>query len=96
MENNNNYTNAMYMDEDFEAEAYEEIINHFSKFLNVERLYRKIEPRFVYKHSVAVHIVEQINKVHPKHKIICIELPNYEGCFLIYFQEILDDCLAKL
>lgn len=90
------HTTTSLFDEDFETEAYEEIQEHFEKFLNANRLYRKIEPRFVYKKEIAINIVNKINEKQPKHLLTYHELIDYKGCYVIYFTEILEDCLHKL
>lgn len=73
----------------YRDEAIQEIIKHFKRKGNSEKISRTFEERYVYSFEDLCIVIDTLESLNLLHKVWFQPVKNFEGCWKIQFDELL-------
>lgn len=73
----------------YRDEAIQEIIKHFKRKGNIEKITRGFEERYVYSFEDLCIVIDTLESLNLLHKVWFQPVKNFEGCWKIQFDELL-------
>ena len=73
----------------YRDEAIQEIIKHFKRKGNIEKITRGFEERYVYSFEDLCIVIDTLESLNLLHKVWFEPVKNFEGCWKIQFDELL-------
>ena len=74
---------------DYQTEAIKEIIKHFKKKGNAEKISKAFEERYVYNFEDLCVVIDTLESLNLLHKVWFQPVQDFEGCWKIQFDELL-------
>jgi len=73
----------------YRDEAIQEIVKHFKKKGNAEKISRAFEERYVYSFEDLCIVIDTLESLNLLHKVWFQPVQDFEGCWKIQFDELL-------
>lgn len=73
----------------YRDEAIQEIIKHFKRKGNTEKITRGFEERYVYSFEDLCIVIDTLESLNLLHKVWFQPVKNFEGCWKVQFDELL-------
>ena len=73
----------------YRDEAIQEIIKHFKRKGNTEKITRGFEERYVYSFEDLCIVIDTLESLNLLHKVWFQPVKDYEGCWKVQFDELL-------
>lgn len=73
----------------YRDEAIQEIIKHFKRKGNIEKITRGFEERYVYSFEDLCIVIDTLESLNLLHKVWFEPVKNFEGCWKVQFDELL-------
>ncbi len=73
----------------YQDEAIQEIIKHFKKKGNAEKISKGFEERYVYNFEDLCVVIDTLESLNLLHKVWFQPVENFEGCWKVQFDELL-------
>ena len=73
----------------YRDEAIQEIIKHFKRKGNIEKITRGFEERYVYSFEDLCIVIDTLESLNLLHKVWFQPVKNFEGCWKVQFDELL-------
>lgn len=73
----------------YRDEAIQEIIKHFKRKGNIEKISKAFEERYVYNFEDLCVVIDTLESLNLLHKVWFQPVQDFEGCWKIQFDELL-------
>lgn len=73
----------------YRDEAIQEIIKHFKRKGNIEKITKGFEERYVYSFEDLCIVIDTLESLNLLHKVWFQPVKNFEGCWKVQFDELL-------